>query len=109
MYENYSKIRDSRGLNDYRVAKLANINRSMLSDWKSGRSQPKLKNLQKIADALEVPVDAITGTETPENGISAFERRMLAYWEKLNTTGQYEALKRMEELTQLKQYTGGDR
>ena len=62
-YEKYVELRDKMGISDYQVAKEAGINRSTFSDWKSGRSIPKLPKLKKIADFFGVPLDAF-GDET---------------------------------------------
>lgn len=53
-YEKYALIRDEKGMKDSDVAKKAGIYQSIFSDWKKGKSQPKLDKLQKIADALEM-------------------------------------------------------
>lgn len=57
MYEKYIKLRDERGLTDYQVAKDTGITKSTFSDWKSGRSNPKLDKLQKIADYFGVSLE----------------------------------------------------
>lgn len=62
-YEDYSKIRDSKGLKDGRVAELAGIGRSTFSDWKSGRSVPKDDKARKIANALGVSYAYLMGWE----------------------------------------------
>lgn len=62
-YEVYSKIRDKRELTDYEVAKRAAIVPSTFSDWKSGRSVPKVEKLIGIAKVLEVPIDRLIGAE----------------------------------------------
>lgn len=62
-YEEYAKIRDSKGLKDGRVAELAGIGRSTFSDWKSGRSVPKEAKLMKIAAALGVTYASMVGWE----------------------------------------------
>lgn len=49
-YEKYAKIRDSKGLTDGRVAQLCGFGRSTFTDWKNGRSVPKIDKMQKIAD-----------------------------------------------------------
>lgn len=64
MYSDYRIIRDFKRLTDYKVAKATGISRSTFSDWKSGRSAPKLEKLRRIAEFLEVPVEYITGEET---------------------------------------------
>lgn len=61
MYELYAKIRDGLGLRDSDVCKRAGISPGTMSDWKSGRYNLKAEKLQKIADALGVPVDALMG------------------------------------------------
>ena len=61
MYELYAKLRDERGLSDWAIAKRAGIGASTFSDWRSGRSKPKIEKLRKIALALEVPLEALIG------------------------------------------------
>ena len=51
-YEKYAEIRDSKGLTDGKIAEMAGFGRSTFSDWKSGRSIPKIDKMQKIAEAL---------------------------------------------------------
>lgn len=64
MYSKYVKLRNDKGITDYRVAIDTGIRRSTFSDWKSGRSTPKQDKLQKIADFFGVSVDfLITGKE----------------------------------------------
>lgn len=57
MYEKYVKLRDEKGLSDYRVSEITGIPKSTFSDWKTGRSSPKIEKLKKIADCFEVTVD----------------------------------------------------
>lgn len=101
MYDRYCKFRDEKGLTDYKVAKLAGIGQSTLSDWKNGRSAPKNEKLKKILDVLGVSLDAFRGAETPTEPLSANERELLRLFRKLNATGQSDALRRISELIQL--------
>ena len=57
MYEKYVEIRDSKGITDYRVSEDTGITKSTFSDWKSGRSNPKLDKLKIIADYLGVSIE----------------------------------------------------
>lgn len=66
MYENYAKIRDSKGLRDSDVSKGTGISSSVLSDWKKGRYSLKYDKLQKIAEFLGVTTDQLTGVQTNE-------------------------------------------
>lgn len=95
MYENYRLYRDFKGLTDYKVAKATGINRSTFSDWKSGRSAPKLEKLKRIADVLDVPVEYITGEEkiaAPLDYLSADERDLLHLFRTLSPADQREVL-----------------
>ena len=56
MYEKYVKLRDEKGVTDYKVAVGTGIAKSTFSDWKSGRSEPKLEKLKKIADYFGVDI-----------------------------------------------------
>lgn len=57
MYEMYARMRDARGLTDYRVAKETGLGRATLSDWKTGLHKPGLETLKKIADFFGVTID----------------------------------------------------
>ena len=56
IYERYCKLRDERGMKDADVAKATGIGKSTFSDFKSGRSIPKMEKLQKIADLFDVSI-----------------------------------------------------
>lgn len=78
MYADYAKIRDAAGLSDSAVAKKADISAATLSDWKNGKSQIKADKLSKIADALNVTIDALMGRPAPQ-----VDDRVLAYYTAL--------------------------
>lgn len=64
MYEKYTELRDAKGLTDYRVAEDTGITKSTFSDWKTGRSIPKIDKLAKIAKYFSVPIEFfVEGTE----------------------------------------------
>lgn len=52
-YDRYSLIRDKKGYTDYRVCKLADMETSTISSWKTKKYEPKVQTLQKIANVLE--------------------------------------------------------
>lgn len=66
MYQKYVALRDARGVTDYAVAKACKIGTSTFSDWRNGRSNPKLPKLMKIANYFGVPVGDLI--EDPEGG-----------------------------------------
>ena len=63
MYKKYVELRDSKGLTDYKVSLDTGITKSTFSDWKNGRSLPKLEKLSKIADYFGVTVDYFINKE----------------------------------------------
>ena len=57
MYQKYKELREKKGVSDYAVSKATNITKSTFSDWASGRSNPKLEKLQKIAEYFGVSIE----------------------------------------------------
>ena len=56
MYKNYVELRDTKGITDYQVSKDTGIPKSTFSEWKSGRSKPKVEKLKILADYFGVDV-----------------------------------------------------
>ena len=61
LYERYSKIRDSKGFTDYKIANVTDIGTPTISNWKNGKYQPKEDKLKKIASALGVTFEYLKG------------------------------------------------
>lgn len=57
MYEKYVMLRDKKGVTDYRVSVDTGITKSTFSEWKSGRSQPKVDKLKILADYFGVSIE----------------------------------------------------
>lgn len=66
MYEIFEQLLQKHGLTAYRVAKEAGVTQTALSNWKSGRSTPTTKTLQKIADYFGVTIDYLMTGKEPE-------------------------------------------
>ena len=65
MYEVFEQLLQKNGVTPYKVAKEAGVTQTALSNWKSGRSTPTTKTLQKIADYFGVTIDYLmTGKES---------------------------------------------
>ncbi len=62
MYEIFEKLCKERGVTAYKVAKATEISTATLSNWKSGRSTPKIDKLQRIADYFDVPLETFTAS-----------------------------------------------
>lgn len=76
MYEVFEQLLQKYGVTPYKVAKEAGVTQTALSNWKSGRSTPSTKTLQKIADYFGVTVDYLmTGKEDTKEKISELTAR----------------------------------
>lgn len=88
MYENYCKLRDSRGLKDADVVRGTGITKSTFSSWKTGKYVPKNEKLQKIADFFDVPIDfLIYGNENDAFEMDAREKRVSECIKKMDKLG----------------------
>lgn len=90
MYEYYQKLLDEKGLKNADVARATGISNMTLSDWKRGKSEPKTKNMQKIADFLGTTVDYFTtGKETaPDSAQSDDYVELISLYSKLSEDSQ---------------------
>lgn len=121
-YDLYAKLRNEKGMKDVDVAKSAHISPSTFTDWKQGRSKPKEEKMRKIADALGVtylellgmgddvisPIKDAYVNASKEDDESRAATLVIAYLAQLNEDGFEEAIKRIEELTQLDKYRKDD-
>lgn len=57
MYEKYVALRDAKGVADKDVSVATGIGMSTFSDWKSGRSKPKVEKLSKLAEYFGVHIE----------------------------------------------------
>lgn len=59
MYNKFRQLINDKGITPYRVAKDTGISQVTLTDWKKGRSTPKVDKLIKIANYLCVPLEEL--------------------------------------------------
>lgn len=57
MYEKFQKLLMNSGKTAYRVAKETGLSPTVFSDWKRGKSNPKIDKLKTLADYFEVPIE----------------------------------------------------
>lgn len=69
MYKFFEALLKERGVTAYQVSKATGISTGSLTDWKKGRSQPKVDKLQKIADFFGVSVDYLLNGETEKPAV----------------------------------------
>lgn len=63
MYKKFAALLQRTGKTAYQVSKDTGIPQSTLSDWKNGRSTPKVDKLKKIADYFGVPLETLLEEE----------------------------------------------
>lgn len=61
MYETFEKLLREREVTAYRVAKDIGLSPVVFSEWKKGKSKPKVDKLQKIAAYFNVPLETFIG------------------------------------------------
>ncbi len=74
-YEKLQKLMNKNNVRPVDVAKATGIATSSLSDWKAGRSKPKLDKLQILSDYFGVPVSYFTDEEPKEDNFSVRDQR----------------------------------
>ena len=57
MYEKFAELLDKNKKTAYQVSKDTGIAQSVLSDWKTGRSKPKVDKLKVLADYFGVNIE----------------------------------------------------
>ena len=57
MYEKFQKLLMNSGKTAYRVAKETGLSPTVFSDWKRGKSNPKVDKLKTLADYFGVPIE----------------------------------------------------
>lgn len=57
MYQKFEQLVKARGITTYKVAKDIGLAPTVFSDWKSGKSKPKVDKLKKIADYFGVTIE----------------------------------------------------
>ena len=97
------KCRTEKGLTQKKLGELCGIADSNIRKYESGNQNPKIETLQKIADALDIPVNRLLAGKIISR--DELKEKLSEYCKKLNETGKKEAAKRVEELTHLEKYT----
>ena len=52
-------IRKSKGLTQRKLAVMSGVHRVLIAKYETGVISPNIRNLKKLSDALEVPVDEL--------------------------------------------------
>ena len=57
MYETFKRLLEERNVTAYQVSKDTGISQATLSDWKIGKSKPKVDKLSVLAKYFGVPLE----------------------------------------------------
>lgn len=66
MYKKFERLAQQKGLSAYKISKDTGVSQSIFSNWKKGKYIPSTKNLQKIADYLEVPMEELISDQAKD-------------------------------------------
>lgn len=116
-------LRIKKGLTQKQLGEMCGMADSAIRRYESERANPKLPTLQKIAVALNVPIEELYSDTTIDlnrlvshinKWVNVEEERILndqlkeqhliINYRKLNNTGKEEAIKRVAELTEIEKY-----
>lgn len=57
MYETFKRLLDEKGVTAYRVSKDTGISQVVFSEWKKGKSKPKIDKLNILAKYFGVSIE----------------------------------------------------
>lgn len=61
------EIRQSRGLTQGELASKSGVSRLTIWNFEGGKFLPRSRTLERVASALEVPVERLVGAQAPEH------------------------------------------
>lgn len=59
----FSEILQEKNISAYKLSMNTGISQGLISEYKSGKKEPTLQNLIKIADYLDVTLDCLVGRD----------------------------------------------
>ncbi len=98
------KYRETQNLSQKEFAKLIGVSNARVSNWEQGLNRPDVDLLAIICTVLKVSPNELLDIEI-KTEISTEEKELLFSYRKLNAEGKKEAVKRVNELTQITAYT----
>ena len=77
--KNLRFLREKNKLSQNKLAELANVNQTTIARWESGEISPSLDNIFDVADALNVSVANLTGTDLEKEETNSFDELELLF------------------------------
>ena len=56
-YEKLDRFMNETRMTNYRLAKLLNVHQTTIANWRTGKTEPKVQTVIKIAKAFNISVD----------------------------------------------------
>lgn len=111
--QNLRKIMNEKGISNYRLAKMLDVHPTTIKNWLESKTEPKFEMIDKIAKALDVPIEELLCVNTLEKTMQLMverlpQKKLLSAFDKLNERGKEIAIERVEELTEIEKYTTSD-
>lgn len=90
MYEIYQKLLDMNGVKSADVARATGISNMTFSDWKKGKSTPKMDKIEKIAKYFGVTTDYMMGkkSEVPSLSMADEHFELIKLYSSLSEANQ---------------------
>ena len=90
MYEIYQKLLDMNGVKSADVARATGISNMTFSDWKKGKSTPKMDKIEKIAKYFGVTTDYMMGkkSEVPSLSMADEHFKLIKLYSSLSEADQ---------------------
>ena len=123
--ENIRYFRKERGYTQKQLSELAGIATITLQQYELEKREPKLENLQKIAEVLGIPIAALLDIDETDQALNTlsdfknvdvkqtkypdmFNLKELEPYFSLNRKGKDKALSYIDDLAKLPEYTSDD-
>ena len=109
--ENIKAARKRAGITQKELAEMSGLATITIQQYERNLREPRLENIKKIARALGIDMYRLSATPLDEfhkevvEKATKEENELLDNYRQLNTDGQTEARKRVQELTEIKRYT----
>ena len=111
--ERIRKFRTEKKLSQNALGSRLGISQQQIAQYELGTRTPKIDTLVKIANALDIDIDKLLDIEALHpmdytEAVFSYEHlrydRIKSLYDKLNDLGKEEAVKRLDELTQIDKY-----
>ena len=101
---NLTRLLSQKNMSQNEFAKALGFNRTTVNTWCNGNAFPTTDKIQKIADYFGVGKSELIEPYNPNVVNTSTLKRLYTYMSLLNGKGIEEALKRVEELSEIPKY-----